>query len=90
MYRIAQEALTNIWKHAGANEVKIDIQTTANLHLEIQDNGKGFALNQNTTGFGLQSMRDRVLALGGEFQISSAPGAGCCITAKIPLLRLLA
>ncbi|MUL35438.1 sensor histidine kinase [Gloeocapsopsis dulcis] len=90
VYRIAQEALTNIWKHAQANEVKINIQTSLeSLHLKIADNGKGFVLNKNTTGFGLQSMRDRVLALGGEFQISSALGAGCCITATIPLPRLL-
>jgi len=90
VYRITQEALTNIWKHAQANEVKIDIQTSVeSLHLKIADNGKGFALNKNTTGFGLQSMRDRVLALGGEFQINSAPNAGCCITATIPLPRLL-
>ncbi|PIG93972.1 sensor histidine kinase [Gloeocapsopsis sp. IPPAS B-1203] len=90
VYRIAQEALTNIWKHAQANKVKIDIQTSVeSLHLKIADNGKGFALNKNTTGFGLQSMRDRVLALGGEFQINSAPSGGCCITATIPLPRLL-
>ncbi|AFZ28819.1 integral membrane sensor signal transduction histidine kinase [Gloeocapsa sp. PCC 7428] len=91
VYRVVQESLTNIWKHAAANEVKIEIQTTVkSLHLRIQDNGKGFTLNQNTTGFGLQSMRDRILALKGEFQMSSTPGAGCCITATIPLPRLVA
>jgi signal transduction histidine kinase len=49
----------------------------------------GFDLTQNTTGFGLQSMRDRTLALGGYFNINSAPGSGCKITATIPFYRSL-
>lgn len=86
IYRIVQEALTNIFKYAQATAVKIQlIATTKELQLIVQDNGRGFDLNQNTTGFGLQSMRDRTLALGGTFKIVSAPEAGCCITAYIPL-----
>lgn len=90
IYRIVQEALTNISKYAAATEVKIQLTTTAiDLHLTIYDNGRGFNLEQNTTGFGLQSMRDRTLALGGNFAIDSTPAAGCCIMADIPLPRLL-
>lgn len=90
IYRITQEALTNISKHAAATEVKIQLNTTpTELHLAIYDNGRGFDLDQNTSGFGLQSMRDRTLALGGRFEIYSTPQAGCRITADIPLPRLL-
>ncbi|MCC5647353.1 sensor histidine kinase [Nostoc sp. CHAB 5824] len=89
IYRITQESLTNISKYAYATEVKLEVtMTKGNLRLIIQDNGRGFDLGQNTTGFGLHSMRDRTLALGGEFNINSAPGSGCKITVNIPLTRL--
>ncbi|MEH1966362.1 sensor histidine kinase [Nostoc sp.] len=89
IYRITQESLTNISKYAYATEVKLELTTTrGNLRLIIQDNGRGFDLGQNTTGFGLHSMRDRTLALGGEFNISSTLGSGCKITVDIPLTRL--
>ncbi|MEH2394658.1 MAG: sensor histidine kinase [Nostoc sp.] len=89
IYRITQESLTNISKYALATEVKLELtEIRGNLRLIIQDNGRGFDLGQNTTGFGLHSMRDRTLALGGEFNINSAPGSGCKITVNIPLTRL--
>ncbi|MDF5724331.1 MAG: sensor histidine kinase [Rhizonema sp. PD37] len=89
IYRIIQEALTNISKHGDATQVKIDLQLVINeLHLRIEDNGKGFNPNQNTTGFGLQGMRERTLMLGGKFHVVSAPGSGCLITAVFALLRL--
>ena len=88
LYRIAQEAVTNIHKHAAATEVKIQLSDTeTRLSLVIQDNGTGFKSDQNTTGFGLQSMRERTLALGGRFEIESAPASGCRITADFPLPR---
>ena len=86
-YRIVQEALTNIYKYANATKVTIQIQITTDLELSIQDNGKGFNPEQNTTGFGLQGMRERTLALGGSFQIVTAPGSGCQIMAKLPVIR---
>jgi signal transduction histidine kinase len=90
IYRIVQEALTNISKHACATEVKIQLSaTTTDLRLTIQDNGRGFKLDQNTSGFGLQSMRERTHALGGQFAIDSAPYSGCRIIANIPLPRPL-
>ncbi|MEH1901696.1 MAG: sensor histidine kinase [Nostoc sp.] len=89
IYRITQESLTNISKYAYATEIKLELTTIrGNLRLIIQDNGRGFDLRQNTTGFGLHSMRDRTLAIGGEFNINSAPGSGCKITVDIPLTRL--
>jgi len=86
-YRIVQEALTNIYKYAQATEVSIQIQMGSNLGLVIQDNGQGFNLEQNTTGFGLQGMQERILALGGSFQVVTAPGAGCKIIAKLPIMN---
>lgn len=88
VYRIVQEALTNIYKYAEATTVEINIFTTKNLHLIIQDNGKGFNLNQNTTGFGLQGMQERALALGGKFEIITSPNKGCKIIAEFPLVAI--
>jgi signal transduction histidine kinase len=100
IYRIVQESLTNISKYADASETKLELTTkiesttklktkpkTEYIELIIQDNGKGFDLNQNTTGFGLRSMSDRALTLGGDIQINSAHGCGCEIIVHIPLTR---
>jgi signal transduction histidine kinase len=85
IYRIIQEALTNICKHASATEVTINLKVETNLILIIEDNGKGFQLNQNTTGFGLQSMGDRALAVGGNLNIQTVLNGGCKIIASFPL-----
>jgi signal transduction histidine kinase len=85
IYRIIQESLTNICKHASATEVKIKIQIETTLMLIIQDNGQGFKINQNTTGFGLQSMCDRALAVGGNLNIETTPNGGCKIIVTVPL-----
>jgi signal transduction histidine kinase len=91
-YRVLQESLTNIARHSAATDVVLQLFTQEGaLNLQIQDNGKGFDLVQNSTGFGLQGMKERVMALGGQFKLSSQPGDGCQILVKIPLvLRLLA
>ncbi len=86
VYRIVKEALTNIYKHSGATRVKLHLQAQAErLFLLVEDNGKGFDPDQTTTGFGLQGMRERTAALGGVINITSKLGAGCRITAYIPL-----
>jgi signal transduction histidine kinase len=88
IYRIIQESFTNISKYAQATAVNLVLTTAnGNLQLIIQDNGRGFNPQQNTTGFGLQSMRDRTLGLGGELQINSGDGAGCQIIVDLPLQR---
>jgi signal transduction histidine kinase len=80
LYRITQEALTNIIKHAQATTVTLRFsQTVTHVNLLIQDDGQGFVMAQTTTGFGLQGMRERVEALGGSCEVSSAIGAGCRI-----------
>ncbi|KAF3885232.1 MULTISPECIES: sensor histidine kinase [Nostocales] len=88
IYRILQEALTNISKHSAATQVTIQLQSQAGqLNLLVEDNGKGFNPKQNTTGFGLQGMRERAAALGGTFYIFSEPGKGCRIQVVIPVIN---
>ncbi|MBD2775364.1 sensor histidine kinase [Iningainema tapete] len=90
LYRIVQESLTNIYKHAQAKTVMVQLQQQdLVLHLSIEDNGKGFNPTQNTTGFGLQGMRERAAALGGQLNIYSQPGEGCRICVSFPLSKLL-
>jgi signal transduction histidine kinase len=85
VYRIVQEALTNIYKYAGTTEVDIQVKTKNDLQLMISDNGRGFDLTQNTSGFGLQGMCERTQALGGQFEVVTSPGCGCKIIANFPL-----
>jgi signal transduction histidine kinase len=86
IYRIVQEALTNISKYAQASEVRIEIyHRPTELELRIIDNGQGFIPTNNVTGFGLQGMRERVLSLHGRFAIISEPQQGCQIVAIIPV-----
>jgi signal transduction histidine kinase len=89
IYRIVQEALTNIYKHSRATKVKIDIQVTKDsLCLRVEDNGIGFDTKQNTTGFGIKGMRERTFDLGGQFYITSKPQGGCHLMSLFPLSRL--
>jgi signal transduction histidine kinase len=90
VYRIVQEALTNMIKHSEATEVKISLQLVVNyLEVQVKDNGTGFNPQENTTGFGIQGMRERTTALGGKFNLVSLPGKGCHIIATIPMLSKL-
>ena len=91
IYRITKEALANIYKHSEATQVKIRLLCGAEgVYLRVEDNGKGFHPNHTTTGFGLQGMRERALALGGELNIISKLGEGCRIMAYIPCPTLYA
>ena len=86
IYRIVQEALTNITKHSGATMVDLQLQQIENkIELTIQDNGCGFNPTDNTTGFGLQGIQERTKALEGNFTLQSEIGKGCQITVEIPL-----
>jgi signal transduction histidine kinase len=86
LYRIVQEALTNIYKYAAATHVRVQITTeAAAIHLVVIDDGEGFEPGQNTTGFGLQGMQERTLALHGEFELHTAPGQGCHVRVCIPV-----
>ena len=84
LYRIVQEALTNISKHSNATQVHLTLTEQNNLiYLHIKDNGKGFNPAENTTGFGLQGMRERTEALNGNFELISKPQQGCDIRVEI-------
>ncbi len=86
VYRIVQEALTNIVRHAG-DAVVVDIPMQHNSQLllfSIKDNGC-CDLQKTTAGFGLLAMRERIEALAGEFTVLSSPGAGLTVTVRIPL-----
>jgi signal transduction histidine kinase len=79
LYRIAEEALNNTLKHAGARRVQITIRSEdGRLRLEITDDGCGFDWDEKigSGGMGLSNMRERTAALGGELQVLSQPGQG--------------
>ncbi len=87
LFRIVQEALTNISKHAQADQVWLKLKENGSIiSLTIKDNGRGFDLEQNTTGFGLKGMRERTEALGGKCRTISEPNGGCKIQVAIPLI----
>ena len=89
VYRIAQEALHNIVKHARAThvEVRLDCQDGW-LRLDIQDDGAGFDAGGEFPGhLGLRSMRERAQQLGGALRVESAPGTGTRVVAEVPLRK---
>jgi signal transduction histidine kinase len=89
IYRIFQEALTNIAKHANATQVTLSLQESDTvIHFLVNDDGRGFNPDQNTTGFGLQGIQERIAALGGELNLVSQPGCGCLIMGQIPQPKL--
>ncbi|MEW6646309.1 MAG: PAS domain S-box protein [Pseudomonadota bacterium] len=87
-YRIAQEALTNISKHAGASRVMVTLRPAAGrLELCVRDDGLGIDRHSDGRGYGLLGMRERTLAVDGEFHVTTAPGTGTTIRAVLPLLE---
>ena len=90
IYRVVQEALHNIVKHADAHNVEVTVrQEQDRLRLSIQDDGKGFHAQQGK-GMGLVGMQERVSHLGGSFAVDSAPGRGTVLMVTLPLVRELA
>ena len=87
IYRIAQEALTNVVKHASAESISIVVTTADSMvRTVIEDDGVGFAFGAvRAEALGLVGMRERALLLGGRFDVESSPGAGTTIVAEIPL-----
>ena len=87
LFRVAQEALANVRRHAGATEVEITLTAAPRrVRLAIRDNGTGFAPAAVPEGrLGLVGMRERAQVLGGELRVQSARGRGTTITADVPL-----
>jgi len=91
IFRVVQECLTNIVRHANAKQALIKLTLNGNggfgktLWLEVSDDGQGCAADKIKTGFGLLGMRERIKSLGGEFTIQTSPQQGMKIIASIPL-----
>ena len=86
LYRIVQEALTNIVKHADANHVSIIlVKKGGDVSLLVEDDGAGFDPNADDGGLGLVGMRERVALVGGRLRIESTPGAGTTLVAEVPI-----
>jgi signal transduction histidine kinase len=85
VYRLVQEALTNIAKHAQATRVAVEIsERDGEIALVVRDDGSGFDPRQQSSGFGLIGMRERLALVNGSFDIRSSPGAGTELRATIP------
>lgn len=86
LFRIVQEAINNIIKHAEANVINLHLHYNATmLTMEITDNGKGFCVNGTTFGTGLQNIRKRAALLKGSLIINSLDGNGTQLRVEIPL-----
>jgi signal transduction histidine kinase len=92
-YRVVQEALTNVARHAHASEVRVRLALDQRtVRLEVRDNGRGFdpavPRPPGPGGRGLVGMRERVELLGGALRIAAAPGAGACVSVELPQVTL--
>ena len=83
---IIREALQNILKHSGSRSARLGVTCDTSLRVTIADDGAGFDASAAPAGrYGLRGMRERALALGGEFQVQSAPERGAVLTFRLPL-----
>lgn len=86
LYRIAQESLQNVAKHAGSPAASLELALTRfDAVLTIKDSGRGFEANGRPRGIGLIGMRERATLAGGELVVRSTPGAGTTVMARVPL-----
>jgi signal transduction histidine kinase len=86
LFRIVQEALTNVARHSAATEVLVDLSAgSGELRLSISDNGRGIRSEDVTRGTGLVGMRARTRAAGGKVWMESKPGEGVSIKIELPL-----
>ena len=85
VYRLLQEALTNIAKHSQATSARVTMRVAgAEVLVEVQDDGEGFDTEAQTSGFGLAGMRERVYLAGGHLDVESGPG-GTTVRARLPV-----
>jgi signal transduction histidine kinase len=92
LFRLAQEALTNVRRHAGVKSARLRLERTAStLILEVKDEGRGFELTASDQGdragerMGLLGMRERIAQVGGTFELQSRRGMGTLVRAVVPL-----
>jgi signal transduction histidine kinase len=95
LYRVAQEALTNVAKHAKASKVGVTLSYMHDVALlDVRDDGSGFTPGSASAGsrfaagqgFGLKGMGQRLQRVGGKLEIESAPGAGTAVSARVPAI----
>jgi signal transduction histidine kinase len=94
LYRIAQEAIHNAIKYAGASEIIVDISLKKkHIHLKIDDNGQGFSYKQladkpreKSPSQGISNMKERAFIINGDLKISTKPGLGTGVHVKIPFI----
>jgi two-component system NarL family sensor kinase len=89
LFRVTQEALANVGKHAQAQQVRLQLVFgVEGIALDIGDDGQGFELERvqldPKRGIGLRNMRERLESIGGSFEVRSAPGAGTHLLARVP------
>jgi signal transduction histidine kinase len=86
IYRIVQEALSNVARHAGAERATLRVRQLAqSVEVTVKDDGCGFVADGPSEGFGLIGMRERAQLLGGQLSLTSADGGPTCVTAVLPL-----
>lgn len=87
VFRIAQEALSNVARHARARNVTLQLGAAppGHLSLSIRDDGQGFQPGEAGAGMGLRNMRTRAATLGGTLEVESSPGAGASVSLRLPL-----
>ena len=98
VFRIAQEAITNVVRHAQASVVNVTLEyTPTNIHLLVEDDGQGFSVEEvlkhgasSATCWGLLGMQERAALVGGTCEIRSQPGQGTCVEISVPLTGELA
>lgn len=88
VYRIIQEAVSNVLKHAGASELSIAVtHAPGRLSVLVSDNGRGFDTRATSNGVGLANIHSRAAAMGAQVQIDSTPGKGTTISVECPVVE---
>ena len=93
LYRVAEEALNNVAKHADATEVAVTLgldKDTGSLRLSVRDDGRGFDVTSMTASVGVAGMGDYADTMGGECEVRSVPGEGTMVEAVFPISEPLA
>jgi len=85
VYRFAQEALSNIARHAAAKRVDVELSSNGHgLEVTVRDDGRGFDPHSSSEGGGLSGMAERARLVGGKLRVASAPGHGTSLTLQVP------
>jgi len=85
LYRVTQEALNNIARHAGASNVAVEIaRVDGHVDLEVADDGVGFDVGHELRGLGLDGMAERARLVEGRFEVDAAPGRGTTLRLRVP------